>query len=159
VPAYGGPNFLSSHLPGCAHRFCRRRALSGLPSSPRTRPDRKGFALIWPLGEVAEWLNAPHSKCGIGASLSGVRIPPSPPYPIDSNNVIWFYAPGLALNVCAISFASLSSRHEIRRADQLAQVDPMRVVKLDIRASKSDSRRESGVNLELKSFARRGASA
>src|SRR4051812_1160155 len=29
------------------------------------------------LGEVAEWLNAPHSKCGIGASLSGVRIPPS----------------------------------------------------------------------------------
>ena len=66
-------------MPGCAHRFCRRRALSGLPSSPRTRPDRKGFALIWPLGEVAEWLNAPHSKCGIGASLSGVRIPPSPP--------------------------------------------------------------------------------
>src|SRR5689334_13804260 len=32
-------------------------------------------------GEVAEWLNAPHSKCGIGASLSGVRIPPSPPVP------------------------------------------------------------------------------
>jgi hypothetical protein len=31
-------------------------------------------------GEVAEWSNAPHSKCGIGASLSGVRIPPSPPY-------------------------------------------------------------------------------
>src|SRR4051794_29249835 len=30
-------------------------------------------------GEVAEWSNAPHSKCGIGASLSGVRIPPSPP--------------------------------------------------------------------------------
>jgi hypothetical protein len=30
-------------------------------------------------GEVAEWLNAPHSKCGIGATLSGVRISPSPP--------------------------------------------------------------------------------
>jgi hypothetical protein len=30
-------------------------------------------------GEVAEWLNAPHSKCGMGASSSGVRIPPSPP--------------------------------------------------------------------------------
>jgi hypothetical protein len=30
-------------------------------------------------GEVAERLKAPHSKCGIGASLSGVRIPPSPP--------------------------------------------------------------------------------
>ena len=24
-------------------------------------------------------MNAPHSKCGIGASLSGVRLPPSPP--------------------------------------------------------------------------------
>jgi hypothetical protein len=32
---------------------------------------------------VAEWSNAPHSKCGIGASLSGVRIPPSPPLSID----------------------------------------------------------------------------
>jgi putative endonuclease len=30
-------------------------------------------------GEVAEWLNAPHSKCGIRATVSGVRIPPSPP--------------------------------------------------------------------------------
>jgi hypothetical protein len=28
-------------------------------------------------------LNAPHSKCGIGASLSGVRIPPSPPRHIE----------------------------------------------------------------------------
>ena len=31
------------------------------------------------LGEVAEWLKAPHSKCGIRATVSGVRIPPSPP--------------------------------------------------------------------------------
>ena len=30
-------------------------------------------------GEVAEWLNAPHSKCGIRATVSGVQIPPSPP--------------------------------------------------------------------------------
>src|SRR3974390_2058785 len=30
-------------------------------------------------GEVAEWLNAPHSKCGIRVTVSGVRIPPSPP--------------------------------------------------------------------------------
>ena len=30
-------------------------------------------------GEVAERLNAPHSKCGILARVSGVRIPPSPP--------------------------------------------------------------------------------
>src|SRR6516225_12298820 len=31
------------------------------------------------LGEVAEWLKAPHSKCGIRVTVSGVRIPPSPP--------------------------------------------------------------------------------
>lgn len=31
-------------------------------------------------GEVAEWLNAPHSKCGMGATPSGVQIPPSPPF-------------------------------------------------------------------------------
>ncbi len=30
-------------------------------------------------GEVAEWSNAPHSKCGMGATSSGVQIPPSPP--------------------------------------------------------------------------------
>src|SRR5271168_4819736 len=30
-------------------------------------------------GEVAEWLKAPHSKCGVRATVSGVRIPPSPP--------------------------------------------------------------------------------
>jgi hypothetical protein len=34
-------------------------------------------------GEVAEWSNAPHSKCGILARVSGVRIPPSPPFSID----------------------------------------------------------------------------
>jgi hypothetical protein len=28
---------------------------------------------------VAEWLKAPHSKCGIRATVSGVQIPPSPP--------------------------------------------------------------------------------
>ena len=39
-------------------------------------------------GEVAEWSNAPHSKCGIGASLSGVRIPPSPPSILDSAEVL-----------------------------------------------------------------------
>jgi hypothetical protein len=31
-------------------------------------------------GEVAEWLKAPHSKCGIRVTVSGVRIPPSPPH-------------------------------------------------------------------------------
>lgn len=56
------------------------RALSGPPSSPINAPNHRGPApTMAPSGEVAEWLNAPHSKCGIGASLSGVRIPPSPP--------------------------------------------------------------------------------
>ena len=35
-------------------------------------------------GEVAEWLNAPHSKCGIRATVSGVRIPPSPPLGVQT---------------------------------------------------------------------------
>ena len=44
-----------------------------------TPPTTGACPFMAPSGEVAEWLNAPHSKCGIGASLSGVRIPPSPP--------------------------------------------------------------------------------
>src|SRR6516225_11578606 len=36
------------------------------------------------VGEVAEWLNAPHSKCGIRVTVSGVRIPPSPPVKLKS---------------------------------------------------------------------------
>ena len=60
--------------------FSSRCDLSVLSSSPRTPPTTDGgFPAILAPGEVAEWLNAPHSKCGIGASLSGVRIPPSPP--------------------------------------------------------------------------------
>ena len=40
-------------------------------AAPEWRPRHRG--------EVAEWSNAPHSKCGILARVSGVRIPPSPP--------------------------------------------------------------------------------
>ena len=40
-------------------------------------------ALLGPDGEVAEWSIAPHSKCGIRATVSGVRIPPSPPLPFE----------------------------------------------------------------------------
>src|SRR5712672_3229936 len=61
--------------------------------------------------------------------------------------------------LCALSFVSAPSRYEIRRADQLVQVDYMPVVELDIRASKTDDLRDwSGTNLELKScFFGRGA--
>ena len=34
-------------------------------------------------GEVAEWLNVPHSKCGVPARAPWVQIPPSPPYYLD----------------------------------------------------------------------------
>jgi hypothetical protein len=51
-------------------------------------PDDGGLGPDLAPGEVAEWLNAPHSKCGIGASLSGVRIPPSPPSILDSAEVL-----------------------------------------------------------------------
>src|SRR6185312_3644871 len=33
-----------------------------------------------PRGEVAERLKAPHSKCGVRATVPWVRIPPSPPF-------------------------------------------------------------------------------
>ena len=32
-------------------------------------------------GEVAEWSNVPHSKCGVPGRAPWVRIPPSPPPP------------------------------------------------------------------------------
>ena len=53
---------------GSPHVIARANHIRRAAHSPFLRP-----------GEVAEWLKAPHSKCGIGASLSGVRIPPSPP--------------------------------------------------------------------------------
>jgi hypothetical protein len=55
------PARLSARPPSCYARG----------STGRQRPPTSG--------EVAEWSNAPHSKCGMGASPSGVRIPPSPP--------------------------------------------------------------------------------
>ena len=48
--------------------------------------------LLWPVsgsGEVAEWLKAPHSKCGILARVSGVRIPPSPPTAFPEQLAAW----------------------------------------------------------------------
>ena len=57
---------------GTAHPMLLPPPTTGAPA-PRAPARHLGF------GEVAEWLNAPHSKCGIGATLSGVRISPSPP--------------------------------------------------------------------------------
>ena len=67
-----------------------------------TRAHNLGFACRWrrpklqaatpapaPCGEVAEWLKAPHSKCGILARVSGVRIPPSPPTAFPEQLAAW----------------------------------------------------------------------
>jgi Phage integrase family len=59
------------------------------------------------LGEVAEWLKAPHSKCGIRVTVSGVRIPPSPPNDLDLtriSTVFWTRPPDWPRNgrPCAI---------------------------------------------------------
>ena len=71
---------------GAGGRFLARRATLRLNAPPRSAmsriastagdgPDHRSCDR----GEVAEWLKAPHSKCGIRATVSGVRIPPSPP--------------------------------------------------------------------------------
>jgi hypothetical protein len=57
-------------------------------------------------GEVAEWLNAPHSKCGMGATPSGVQIPPSPPLHFCKalkclNNSACYYPSALSLALAA----------------------------------------------------------
>lgn len=62
---------------------CARSSREPVSTSPENTLNATPSARAAP-GEVAEWSNAPHSKCGIGASLSGVRIPPSPPYSVIS---------------------------------------------------------------------------
>src|SRR5436305_14222394 len=51
-----------------------RAARAPRPTGAGTRP-----ASAIPSGEVAEWSKAPHSKCGVRATVPWVRIPPSPP--------------------------------------------------------------------------------
>src|SRR6185312_17103043 len=50
-------------------------------AKPRPRNPLRGLALsrITAGGQVVEWLKAPHSKCGVRASVPWVRIPPCPP--------------------------------------------------------------------------------
>ena len=59
-----------------------RRACLILPADAcylAARHNADGYKPFQRRGEVAEWLKAPHSKCGIRATVSGVQIPPSPP--------------------------------------------------------------------------------
>ncbi len=72
---------------------------AGPVTSTRSAASRRTF------GEVAEWSNAPHSKCGIRATVSGVRIPPSPPWffhspPIEIPHFPAFLPPGTPLREC-----------------------------------------------------------
>ena len=64
---------------------CRRRA-----SRAKRHADlaARYFARRRGPGEVAEWSIAPHSKCGVRASVPGVRIPPSPPrFNVELRNI------------------------------------------------------------------------
>ena len=91
-PRLAVPPFLNPQGYPRVPEFHVSSALSGPPSSPRTRPDRgRTLRPVMAPGEVAEWSNAPHSKCGIGASLSGVRIPPSPPISSSPNLQFWAF--------------------------------------------------------------------
>ena len=62
----------------------RRACVARHPSLSRRRAATKS-----PSGEVAERLKAPHSKCGILARVSGVRIPPSPPIHFEISVECW----------------------------------------------------------------------
>jgi hypothetical protein len=57
---------------------------------------------------VAEWLKAPHSKCGILARVSRVRIPPSPPGPAKN---ISHSNPLLARAISAHKFPRSACQH------------------------------------------------
>lgn len=58
---------------------CGRRASEGL-FWPNAACSNQPASTEGDRGQVAEWLNAPHSKCGIPARVSGVQIPPCPPF-------------------------------------------------------------------------------
>ena len=70
-----------------------------------------------PRGEVAEWSNAPHSKCGLPATVTWVRIPPSPP--ATPSTSLWFQEPVASPRnraVCALhSVIAASLRPSLRR--------------------------------------------
>ena len=69
-------------------RWCRLR----LAEAFARQGARSGTTRSRHRGEVAEWLKAPHSKCGIGATLSGVRIPPSPPLYLNKKLITLRYS-------------------------------------------------------------------
>jgi hypothetical protein len=82
------------------------------PEKDRThrRPSRS--ARFYWFGEVAEWSIAPHSKCGILARVSGVRIPPSPPVAVVTAHMA---AESAAALQCVPRNAARGLRQELDR--------------------------------------------
>ena len=82
-PPRGCDPRVDAALPAAVQK--RKRSTSGSKAAANgpceVRAEEPDCKLAQRLGEVAEWLKAPHSKCGIRATVSGVRIPPSPPKP------------------------------------------------------------------------------
>ena len=70
---FGAPEARRASRKASALRGAASRAKR--PETPLARISR----VVCGPGEVAEWSIAPHSKCGVRASVPGVRIPPSPP--------------------------------------------------------------------------------
>src|SRR5258708_28683233 len=72
---------------------------AGRPRPATTLPDARFSVKIVPCsktvvaGEVAEWLMAPVLKTGIPERVSGVRIPPSPPYSLGCRD-FWLPSAG-----------------------------------------------------------------
>ena len=56
-----------------------------------------GLLMLVTAGRVAEWLKAPDSKSGLGAILTGVRIPPLPPYSSITPNQLGAHSPNTLL--------------------------------------------------------------
>ncbi len=90
------PRRRAAALSGAAQRVKRRLTLSRRRCAERLAINDLSMLIVFRsgthaapevAGEVAEWSNAPHSKCGIRATVSGVRIPPSPPKKFASINL------------------------------------------------------------------------
>ena len=65
------------------------------------------------VGEVAEWSNAPHSKCGVLVRVPGVRIPPSPP----NHHVTCHHATARDVTRIALKFLKLLNNTASKHLD------------------------------------------
>ena len=74
-PPLGNSHPSEAGVGGCVPWVCR----FWISWKNGTFEKRQIYLINQKFGEVVEWLMAPHSKCGVLARVSGVRIPPSPP--------------------------------------------------------------------------------